>query len=155
MQAVEEEKAVEANEADVPVMRCVPCGHSVKTRWCANGYSKWRNPTDCKEHVYTVYKPHPVHFVGSTEAITEANVAFTDETKAYDGICFLPEDVFLSQPEASDLDLGIWDSGCRKTVGGEEFLQILLQKLAAKGINCDFEKRVQRFRFGHQGVSTS
>ena len=132
---------------------CVPCAHTVKTRWYANGYTRGRNCKDCKERTDTVYKSDSVNFVGFTEALApedfmEANVAFTDDTEAYDGICAIPEDVFLSQPEGSDLDLGTWDNGCQKTVAGEEFLQIYIQKLAAKGVTCNFEQCVQRFRFG-------
>ena len=51
--------------------------------------------------------------------------------------------------------LAYWGSGCRKTVGGEDFLKVYMQKLAEVGITCDFEKRVQKVRFGNQGVLTS
>ena len=76
-----------------------------------------------RERANIVWKQDSVNFVGFTEAFAEVNVTFNDTSEADDSICAIPEDVLLSQAEGVDLDLGIWDSGCRKTVGGEEFLK--------------------------------
>ena len=48
--------------------------------------------------------------------------------------------------------IGIWDTGCRKTVAGATWIKTYMQALAGLGYTAEFAACTEKFKFGNQGA---
>ena len=87
----------------------------------------------------------PINFVGMAEL---DNADDLEE-------CFTTDDLEETVKKPEEKDVGIWDSGCRRTVAGQEWLTRYIGLLEEKGYKTEYEAKRQRFKFGNQGTLES
>ncbi len=55
----------------------------------------------------------------------------------------------------SKVGVGIWDTGCRKTLAGASWLHNYVQALASLGYPTEFAPCAEKLKFGNQGTHMS
>ena len=124
------------------------CQHPV-TYSGQNASCSWITCQNCKYRLATAWKDGRDAFVGMADAEDE------DEQIEVGALGNEARRVAEGDLETYDKYCGIWDSGCRKTVCGEEVLQPYLEECVRRGYPIEYEEKKQRFKFGNQGTLQS
>jgi hypothetical protein len=113
--------------------------------------------------------PKAKSFVGTAEALTNVREdnEETEETKAQrqavvmDLITKITKDTSLVMTAEIEemvetlrakVGIGIWDTGCRKTVAGATWIKTYVQALSGLGYFAEFAACTEKFKFGNQGT---
>ena len=141
------------------------CPHT-SVRSGANQYSSYVTCTLCNVRLSTT--PKAKSFVGLAEAMTNSREdEETEEAKAKSHaevmglITKITEDTSLAMTAEIEemvetlrakVGIGIWDTGCRKTVAGATWIKTYVQALAGLGYTAEFAACTEKFKFGNQGT---